>query len=88
MPFASSESRRENLLAESIIENHFLDFAEKRWKDLSKKIGVTLKEIQEVFDYVQTLNPRQHHSFSGKTFLYSAGCGRGSSGWHAACREL
>ncbi|WP_353616225.1 RNA polymerase factor sigma-54 [Bacillus sp. BA3] len=47
-----------NLLAESIIENHFLDFAEKRWKDLSKKIGVTMKEIQEVFDYVQTLNPR------------------------------
>ncbi|MCK1994399.1 RNA polymerase factor sigma-54 [Peribacillus muralis] len=47
-----------NPLAEVIIENHFLDFAEKRWKDLSKNISATLKEIQEVFDYVQKLNPR------------------------------
>ncbi|MBR8645027.1 hypothetical protein KEH51_14360 [[Brevibacterium] frigoritolerans] len=59
----------ENLLAESIIENHFLDFAEKRWKDLSKKIGVTLKEIQEVFDYVQTLNPRPASLFFRKNRL-------------------
>ncbi|WP_459735733.1 RNA polymerase factor sigma-54, partial [Peribacillus sp. N1] len=47
-----------NLLEETIIENHFIDFAEKRWKDLSKKICVTMKEIQEVFDYVQTFKPR------------------------------
>ena len=45
-------------LAESILENYFLEFVEKRWKDLSKKIGVSLKEIQQVLDYVQTLNPR------------------------------
>lgn len=58
-----------NQLAESIIENHFLDFAEKRWKDLSKKIGVTMKEIQEVFDYVQTLNPRPASLFFRKNLL-------------------
>lgn len=47
-----------NPLAESILENYFLEFVEKRWKDLSKKICVSLKEIQQVLDYVQTLNPR------------------------------
>ena len=45
-------------VAESILENHFLEFADKKWKCLSKKLGISLKEIQEVFDYIQTLNPR------------------------------
>lgn len=47
-----------NRLAECILENHFSEFVDKRWKELSKKIDVSLKDIQQVLDYVQTLNPR------------------------------
>lgn len=47
-----------NPLAECILENYFPEFVEKHWKELSKKLGASLKDIQEVLDYVQTLNPR------------------------------
>ncbi len=50
-------------LAETILQNHFLDFANKRWKELSKQLGVSLQEIQDAFDYIQTLNPRPASSF-------------------------
>jgi RNA polymerase sigma-54 factor len=52
---------RENLdndLALRIIANFFVPFAEKKWKLIAKELQVTLKEIQEVFDQVQQLNPR------------------------------
>lgn len=45
-------------LAENILEEHFLLFAEKKWKELSRKLDVSLGDIQKVSDYVQTLNPR------------------------------
>ena len=50
-------------LAETILQNHFLDFANKRWKELAKQLNVTLQEIQDAFDYIQTLNPRPASSF-------------------------
>ncbi|PLT32170.1 RNA polymerase factor sigma-54 [Bacillus sp. V5-8f] len=45
-------------LAEKILEEHFLLFAEKKWKALAKVLQITLQEIQSVSDYIQTLNPR------------------------------
>ncbi|CAH0344779.1 RNA polymerase factor sigma-54 [Bacillus sp. CECT 9360] len=45
-------------LAEKILEEYFLLFAEKKWKELSGKLHVSLKEIQSVSDFIQTLNPR------------------------------
>ena len=50
-------------LAETILQNHFLDFANKRWKELAKQLNVSLQEIQDAFDYIQTLNPRPASSF-------------------------
>jgi RNA polymerase sigma-54 factor len=47
-----------NELAQNIIANHFIPFAEKKWKQISKELKVTLKEIQDVFDQIQTLNPK------------------------------
>lgn len=52
-----------NLLAETILQNHFLDFANKRWKALSKELNVSLQEIQNAFDYIQKLNPRPASCF-------------------------
>lgn len=45
-------------LGKTIISEHFVPFAERKWKSLAKELKVSLKEIQEIFDEVQTFNPR------------------------------
>jgi RNA polymerase sigma-54 factor len=54
-----------NELAQKIIADYFVPFAEKKWKQISKELQVSLKEIQDVFDEIQLLNPkpgaRLHH---------------------------
>jgi RNA polymerase sigma-54 factor len=52
-----------NELAERIISGHFKMFAEKKWKTLAKELGVNIKEIQLVSDYIQTLNPKPGAAF-------------------------
>ncbi|WML59124.1 RNA polymerase factor sigma-54 [Neobacillus sp. PS2-9] len=47
-----------NELAQTIITNHFVPFAEKKWRQISKELQVSLKEIQDLFDQVQLLNPK------------------------------
>nr|WP_017553700.1 RNA polymerase factor sigma-54 [Heyndrickxia coagulans] len=49
--------------AEELISRHFLDFAEKKWRGIAKKLDISLQEIQRVSDYVQTLNPRPGSGF-------------------------
>jgi RNA polymerase sigma-54 factor len=51
-------------LAQKIIQDHFILFAEKKWKPLAKELQVTVKEIQDVFDRVQELNPKPCAKFS------------------------
>jgi RNA polymerase sigma-54 factor len=48
----------DNELAKKIISDHFIPFAEKKWKKIAKELQVTLKEIQDVFDSIQLLNPK------------------------------
>ncbi|MBT2689057.1 RNA polymerase factor sigma-54 [Bacillus sp. ISL-47] len=59
-----------NELAEAIIDEYFTLFAEKKWKEIAKQLGVELKEIQEVFDLVQTMNPRPASSFQSEKSAY------------------
>ncbi|MFD2214681.1 RNA polymerase factor sigma-54 [Metabacillus endolithicus] len=47
-----------NELAEIMISEHFRPFAEKSWKELSKKLNVKIGEIQEIHDLVKQLEPR------------------------------
>ncbi|MDA6162090.1 hypothetical protein OSK10_27945, partial [Escherichia coli] len=51
-------------------DEYFTFFAEKKWKEIAKQLGVGLKEIQEVFDLVQTLNPRPASSFQSEKSAY------------------
>nr|WP_295973881.1 RNA polymerase factor sigma-54 [uncultured Bacillus sp.] len=60
----------ENHLAYKIIENHLEDIAAKRFRKMSKIYQVTLKEIQEVADYIKTLNPRPCSEFSDEMTQY------------------
>jgi RNA polymerase sigma-54 factor len=48
----------QNELAQKIVSNFFVPFAEKKWKQISKELQVTLKEIQDVFDDIQFLKPK------------------------------
>jgi RNA polymerase sigma-54 factor len=47
-----------NQLAETIISDHFMMFAEKKWKAISKILNIELNDIQQVYDYILTLNPK------------------------------
>ncbi|WP_236035250.1 RNA polymerase factor sigma-54 [Alkalihalobacterium elongatum] len=59
-----------NILAEMIIENYLELLAEKRWKELSKELSVTLQEIQQVYDLIQTLQPRPGVNYTDDTPKY------------------
>jgi RNA polymerase sigma-54 factor len=52
---------RENLkddLALTILTHYFIPFAEKKWKQIAKKLQIPLQKIQEIFDIIRQLNPR------------------------------
>jgi RNA polymerase sigma-54 factor len=51
-------------LAQKIIKEHFVLFAEKKWKPLAKELQVSVKEIQDIFDRVQELNPKPCAEFT------------------------
>jgi RNA polymerase sigma-54 factor len=59
-----------NELADIIISEYFISFAEKKWKPISQQLGVSMKEIQAVFDYVQSLNPRPASDFYSEQATY------------------
>lgn len=50
-------------LAEKVVFLHMDDLAKRKWKDISIELGVTLQEIQEVNDLIQTLDPRPGTQF-------------------------
>ena len=60
----------ERPLAEKLLRTYFLPFVDKKWKELSKVLGVSLKEIQDEFDYIQTLNPRPGAIFTSEKPSY------------------
>ncbi|WP_144461286.1 RNA polymerase factor sigma-54 [Siminovitchia fortis] len=45
-------------LAVELLTEYFNEFAEKKWKVLSEKLDVSLKEIQQAADFITTLDPR------------------------------
>jgi RNA polymerase sigma-54 factor len=59
-----------NELAQIILTDYFVPFAEKKWKLISKELQVTLKEIQDVFDLVQQLNPKPGSFLREETTTY------------------
>ncbi len=58
------QNQESHPLAYDVINNYFVPFAEKKWKQISKELRISLSDLQEVFDFVQTLNPRPCARFS------------------------
>ncbi|MGM7634462.1 RNA polymerase factor sigma-54 [Bacillus sp. Hm123] len=55
----------------TIIEDHFMEFAEKNWRPLAKKLDVDVKEIQAVADFIQQrLNPKPGAHFQKEQANY------------------
>lgn len=61
---------KRNELAETIVREYFELFAEKSWKEIAKNLDVKLSDIQEVFDFIQTLQPRPGAAFQGGDAQY------------------
>ncbi|WP_257008374.1 RNA polymerase factor sigma-54 [Bacillus sp. FJAT-45350] len=55
-----------NFLTEIIVEDYLDLLAEKRWKEISKSLSVTMHEIQEVYDEIQQLEPRPGSNFGNE----------------------
>ena len=50
-------------LAEQVVMLYMEDLAKRKWKDMSIELGVSLSDIQEVNDLLQTLDPRPGTQF-------------------------
>lgn len=53
-----------DLLAEEIVSNYLQPLADRKWKEISTKLGHPVEKIQGVFDYIQTLQPRPGSAFN------------------------
>jgi RNA polymerase sigma-54 factor len=64
---------RENLeddLAITILNDYFVPFAEKKWKQIAKELQIPLLKLQEVFDRIQKLDPRPGAHLEQNTTSY------------------
>ena len=52
------------LLVTQMVEDHFISFAEKKWKVIAKDLDVELKDVQKAADYIQQCNPRPGAAYS------------------------
>ncbi|MFK9090135.1 RNA polymerase factor sigma-54 [Bacillus salipaludis] len=59
-----------NELAQNILSNFFVPFAEKKWKQIAKELKVSLKDIQDVFDQILLLNPKPGAMLGRETTTY------------------
>lgn len=57
-------------LAYIILESYFPWFVERKWELLAAELHCTSQEIQQVFDYVQTLTPKPGTAFEPSEGLY------------------
>ncbi|PKR86170.1 RNA polymerase factor sigma-54 [Heyndrickxia camelliae] len=47
-----------------ILRDYFMEFADKKWKIIAKKLNVDIQQIQEASDFIQTLDPRPGSHFT------------------------
>jgi len=51
-------------LALEIVKNHLKDFGEHKFIKIAQELKVTVVEVQQVFDYIKTLNPKPAFNFN------------------------
>src|SRR5690625_884198 len=59
-----------NDLLASVIDSRLQDLADKRWEKVAKEHHISLAKVKEVFDTIQTFNPRPATYFSNTKVNY------------------
>lgn len=59
-----------NVVAETIIKEHFQLFAQKAFTKLAKELRIGVQEIQAIYDFIQTLQPRPGFAFQNEKPAY------------------
>lgn len=57
-------------LAYIVIEEFFSELAERKWEVIAKHFKISLADVQQIFDYVQTLTPTPGAAFARIDGLY------------------
>lgn len=57
------EDKMDNPKIETIIKNHLEDLAYNRLFKVSKELNMDIREVQEIFDYIKTLEPKPGRAF-------------------------
>lgn len=57
-------------LAYIILEENFMMLVQRKWQEIAKKFAISLVEVQNIFDYIQTLTPYPGSIFEANTGLY------------------
>lgn len=48
----------ENKLAAYLVEHHLNLIADRKWNEIASKLNISMNEVKNLFDFIQTLNPR------------------------------
>lgn len=59
------EDKVDNPKVELIIKNHLEDLAYNRLHKVSKQLNIDLVEVQKIYDYIKTLEPKPGRAFGG-----------------------
>lgn len=57
-------------LAYIMLEESFEELVHRKWELIAKHFAITLQEVQQVFDYIQTLTPTPGAAFGSTEGLY------------------
>ncbi|WP_047154322.1 RNA polymerase factor sigma-54 [Aneurinibacillus tyrosinisolvens] len=64
------EEPEENVLAAAVVEDYLEDLGAKRYQKIAATLKITVQEVQQIADYVRTLNPRPAAIFAKGTPRY------------------
>ena len=60
------EDKMDNPKIEYIIKNHLEDLAYNRLAKVAKELDMDLKEVQKIYDYIRSLEPKPGRAFGDK----------------------
>jgi RNA polymerase sigma-54 factor len=61
----------ENELAACLVENHLNLIADRKWNEIASKMNIEMTAVKDLFDFIQTLNPRPCSFISDSSTEYS-----------------
>src|SRR5699024_5095803 len=57
-------------LLHELIDQHLETIANKQWRKVSEQLSISLQKVQEMYEKIQTFNPRPAANFAVETSAY------------------